>query len=374
MKKSILLIVFFVLLKNISLVAQSFSFNYDGLLRNYKVHLPPNYNPSLTFSMVINIHGYTSNAAEQELYTNFNVIADTANVIVVYPDGINNAWNSGWSTPYHSGINDVGFLSALIDTMLANFSINPCKVYSIGMSNGGFMSHMLACELEGKIAAIAGVTGMLADSVAFYCQSTRAVPIMQIQGDNDPVVNFNGSDYAYRSYNDMITWWSNHNGCISSPSNYSYPNINSADNSIAALSVWNNCNGNSEIYGLRIINGGHTWPGGSVDIPSNGNTNRDINASNEIWKFLRQFDCNSGVVGVEEVKNENSISIFPNPSSSIINFSKKVLKINVYNTSGIFYISYKNVDYIDVSLFKKGMYFLEITSLDKIIYKTVVVN
>ena len=373
MRRICYLLTFFVAFQNASF-GQNFSFTFESLTRNYKVYLPVNFNPFGTYSLVINMHGYTSTAAAQEAYTDFNVIADSANIIVVYPDGISNSWNSGWSTPYHSGVNDVGFISALIDTMLSNYPINSCKVYAIGMSNGGFMSHRLACELENKIAAIAGVTGMLADSVAFYCQTTRAVPIMQIQGNADPVVNFNGSAFAYRSFNDMITWWYNHNGCISTPTIFNYPNINLTDNSTAELSVYNNCNGNSKIYALKILNGGHTWPGGSVDISSYGNTNRDIHGSNEIWKFLRQFDCNSGVVGVEEKVVENSFVIYPNPSSSMINFNKKVLKINIYTTSGVLYKTIHNVESLDVSAIKKGMYFFEITSPQGIFYRNVVVN
>lgn len=373
MRRIFYLLTFFVAFQNASF-GQNFSFTFESLTRNYKVYLPVNFNPFGTYSLVINMHGYTSTAAAQEAYTDFNVIADSANIIVVYPDGISNSWNSGWSSPYHSGVNDVGFISALIDTMLLNYPINSCKVYAIGMSNGGFMSHRLACELENKIAAIAGVTGMLADSVAFYCQTTRTVPIMQIQGNNDPVVNFNGSAFAYRSYNDMITWWYNHNGCISSPTIFNYPNINLIDNSTAELSIFNNCNGNSKIYALKILNGGHTWPGGSVDIPSNGNTNRDIHGSNEIWKFLRQFDCNSGVVGVEEKVDENSFVIYPNPSSSMINFNKKALKINIYTTSGVLYKTIHNVESLDISAIKKGMYFFEITSLQGVFYRNVVVN
>ncbi|MBI2281187.1 MAG: T9SS type A sorting domain-containing protein [Bacteroidetes bacterium] len=373
MKRILYLFTLIILLQN-DVFGQNFSFNYDGLLRTYIVHLPPNYSPVSTYSLVLNLHGYTSSASAQEQYSNFNVVADTANVIVVYPDGVNNAWNSGWSSPYHSGVDDVGFLSALIDTMLSNYSINPCRVYSIGMSNGGFMSHRLACELENKIAAIAGITGMLADSVAFYCQTTRAVPIMQIQGNADPVVNFNGSAFAYRSYNDMITWWNNHNGCNTSPSIVNYPNLNLTDNSTAELSIYNQCDGNSKIYGLKILNGGHTWPGGSIDIPSNGNTNRDIHASSEIWKFLSQFDCNSGVVGVEEVINQKGIKVYPNPSSSCINFSKSVDKIRVINTLGVVLYEYHNPLFIQVSTWQKGMYILEITSKNQMEYQTILIN
>lgn len=363
------IIVFFVVIffQQSSTSAQVYSFNFDGVTRSYRVHLPPNYSSSNTYSMVLNLHGYTSTAVAQEAYSSFNVIADTANIIVVYPDGVSNAWNSGFNVPYFSGVNDVGFISALIDTMIQNYSINSCRVYAIGMSNGGYMSHRLACELENKIAAIAGVTGMLADSTAFYCQTNRAVPIMQIQGTADAVVSFSNFD-------NVINWWHNHNGCTNTAAVYNYPNISLIDNCTAELTIHNQCDGNTAIYAIKIMNGGHTWPGASIDIPSNGNTNRDIHGSNEIWKFLSQFDCNSGTVGVEESDKKNIVTVYPNPSSSKINFSKKIDKLKVYNSIGTLLNEYKSVSMIDIDGYKKGMYFFEITSLNIKEYKTVIIN
>lgn len=354
--------------------AQVFSFNFDGITRSYRVYLPSTYHPLNSYSMIINLHGYTSTAAAQEAYTSFNVIADTANVVMVYPDGVSNAWNSGWSNPYYSGVKDVEFISALIDTMIQNYSINQCRVYAIGMSNGGFMSHRLACELEDKIAAIAGVTGMLADSVAYYCQTNRAVPIMQIQGNADAVVNFNGSPFAYRSFDNMINWWYNHNHCLNTEAVYNFPNSSLTDNCTAELTIHNQCDGNSAIYAIKIINGGHTWPGASVDIPSNGNTNRDISGSNEIWKFLRKFDCNSGTVGVEESKKESQFVVFPNPASTEVKFSKNIDYLRVYNSLGILQKEYYSTTSIDVTSYKKGMYFFEITSHLLKEYKVVIIN
>lgn len=361
----ILLVVFF--MQHATLKAQVFSFNFDGQTRSYKVRLPTGYNSSLTYSMILNLHGYTSTAAAQEAYTDFNVIADTAKIIMVYPDGVANAWNAGFNVPYFSGINDVGFISALIDTMIQNYSINSCRVYAIGMSNGGYMSHRLACELENKIAAIAGVTGMLADSTAFYCQTNRAVPVMQIQGTADAVVSFSNFD-------NVINWWHNHNGCTNTNAVYNYPNINLIDNCTAELTIHNQCDGNTEIYAIKIVNGGHTWPGATIDIPSNGPTNRDIHGSNEIWKFLRQFDCNSGIVGVEEVTKSKQVNVYPNPASSVINFTKKIDKLRVFSSLGVLLNEYKLVSRIEVSSYKKGMYIFEITSLGFVEYKTVIIN
>lgn len=371
--KIIVFVISIIVVKS-GLKAQVYSFSFDGLTRSYRVYLPSTYNSINNYSLILNLHGYTSTALAQEAYSNFNVIADTANIIMVYPDGVANAWNSGWNNPYHSGVKDVEFISALIDTMIQNYSINSCRVYAIGMSNGGFMSHRLACELEHKVAAIAGVTGMLADSVAFYCQTSRAVPIMQIQGNADGVVNFNGSPFAYQSFDNMINWWYNHNNCLNSELVYNYPNTSLIDNCTAQLTIHNQCDGNSAIYAVKIINGGHTWPGASVDIPSNGNTNRDLNGSNEIWKFLRQFDCNSGTVGVEDLKKENSLIVYPNPATILVNFNKKLDAVRVFNSQGTLVKEYFFTSSINVSEYKKGMYFFEITSLNYKEYQTVIIN
>jgi len=368
----ILLVVFF--MQQTTLKAQVFSFSFDGQTRSYKVRLPVGYNSSLTYSMILNLHGYTSTAAAQEAYTDFNVIADTAKIIMVYPDGVANAWNAGWSNPYNSGVNDVGFISALIDTMIQNYSINSCRVYAIGMSNGGFMSHRLACELENKIAAIVGVTGMLADSTAFYCQTNRAVPIMQIQGTADAVVPFNGTPFSNRSFDNMISWWYNHNGCSNTEVVFNYPNISLMDNCTAELTIHNQCDGNTAIYAVKIVNGGHTWPGASIDIPSNGNTNRDIHGSNEIWRFLRQFDCNSGTVGVDDSQKQSQVVVFPNPAFSEVRFNKKIDYLKVYNSLGVLINEYQSISAIDVMGYKKGMYFFEITSLNLKEFKTVLIN
>src|ERR1041385_5504790 len=129
---------------------QTYSFTFDGILRSYIVHLPTGFNPGNSYPLVVNMHGYSSNASQQELYTAMDAVADTAGFIVAYPDGIASSWNSYFNT---GGVNDVSFISALIDTMILNYNSDPQRVYACGMSNGGFMTHRLACELHFRIAA-----------------------------------------------------------------------------------------------------------------------------------------------------------------------------------------------------------------------------
>ena len=104
---------------------QTGSFTYGGATRDYRFYVPGSYNANTPTALVFNLHGYTSNAGQQEIYSGMNSVADTAGFIVVYPNGIGNAWNSGFTPPYNGGTDDVGFLSQLIDVMSAQYNIDP---------------------------------------------------------------------------------------------------------------------------------------------------------------------------------------------------------------------------------------------------------
>src|SRR5688500_15795516 len=117
MKKLYLLLSFALI--QIHAQSQTYTFTFGGISRSYILHLPVGYNPSNQYPLVINMHGYSSNAGQQQLYTAMDAVADTAGFIVIYPNGINSSWNSYYNT---GGVNDVGFISAIIDTMHLNFN------------------------------------------------------------------------------------------------------------------------------------------------------------------------------------------------------------------------------------------------------------
>jgi len=279
----------------LSAVAQNYSFIYDGLLRTYIVHLPPDYEEGTVYPMIINMHGLGSNALEQQLYSQFNNVADTAGIVMVYPNGINNQWNVSFDV----GVDDVGFISALIDTMSANYGIDLERVYSTGMSMGGFMSHRLACQLNDKIAAIGSVTGTLAYP---YCEPERSFPVLQIHGTDDPTV-------PYELVPITMAFWIGQNDCTDTTT-IELPDIDTTDQSTVTKSIYSPCNDDVEVI-LYTINGGeHTWPGAPIVI---GVTNYDIDASVEIWNFFSQYTL-PGALGI----NKNDLSqgkmlIYPQP-------------------------------------------------------------
>lgn len=358
MKKYFPFIIFLFSLESFS---QTYSFTHNSIVRSYIVHLPTGYNVSNQYPLVINMHGYTSNASQQEVYSQMDVVADTEKFIVVYPDGVNNAWNGGFGV--NSNIDDVGFLSALIDTMKNNFGIHPNKIFACGMSAGGFMSYRLACELNNKIAAIASVTGLMADSVRlFLCQNNCAVPVMDFHGTTDPIVNYNGAA-GYISADSTIKWWRAKDACPLTPVVTNIPDINTTDGCTATKYYYGLGNDSSEIIFFKITNGGHTWPGG-IPIPSFGNTNQDIKASGEIWNFFKKHSlkCVANAVNESSVIG-HKLLVYPNPTTGEFTVSglQFPVRVSIYNVIGekVYEFSKeKNVIHLPLGL-GNGIYFLK---------------
>lgn len=292
-----------------------------GIYRNYRLYIPAIYTGVTPRPLILNLHGYTSNASQQQLYSNFMPIADTANFLMVYPNGTFSSgqqyWNAGLSGTL---VNDIAFLSALIDSLDLTYNINLNRVYSTGMSNGGFMSHTLACELSNRITAIASVTGSIfTTQYGSYCHPTRPVPVMQIHGTSDPTVPYAGNiSQGMMPIDSVVKYWVTKNGCNPTPTFSNVPNINTADGCTAEHYQYNGGISGSTVELFKIIGGVHAWPG----FPYGGvGTNLDINASKEIWRFFNKYTL-SNLTGINE--NEaltKSLSIYPNPANSVLNFN-----------------------------------------------------
>lgn len=361
----------FLMLLSFCAHAQTYSFTHNSIVRSYIVHLPTGYTTSTQYPLVINMHGYTSTASQQQTYSQMDAVADTGKFIVVYPDGVNNAWNAGFGT--NPTIDDVGFLSALIDTLKVKFSINALKVYACGLSNGGFMSYRLACELQDKIAAIAPVAGLMSDSTRLFCQNTCPVPVMHFHGTSDAVVNYNGS-LGYVSADSVVKIWRIKDGCPQTPVTTSVADINPLDGCTVTKYVYGPGQNSSEVVFFKITSGGHTWPGG-FPIPSFGNTNQDIKASGEIWKFFKKhsLQCGANEVSEPAVKG-GQLSVFPNPSEGKFSFlfpfsTGSEISIAIYNVLGekvpqsFFYSSFLEGSVVLHPELQPGVYFLQVETL-----------
>ncbi len=155
---------------------------FDGRYRTYLLHLPSGYNGNDPLAMIIAMHGGFGSAANLQNQSQLSVKADASNFIVVYPEGVKSplkirTWNAGWCCGWASrtNVNDVGFISALIDTLIEKYAVDAKRVYATGMSNGGFMAYRLACELPDKIAATAPVAASMSMT---DCTPSRPVPVI----------------------------------------------------------------------------------------------------------------------------------------------------------------------------------------------------
>ncbi len=305
---------------------------HNEVEREYMLYVPDIYSGDEPVPLVFNLHGYGSNAFEQEFYGNFGPIADTANFILVHPEGLNDLGGGQfWNAFGVPGIDDVGFIETLIDTLSAEYNIDPQCVYSTGMSNGGFMSFELACSLSNRIAAVASVTGSMAETRLAVCDPEFARPVMQIHGTADPTVPYNGNG-TFASIPAVIDFWVALNECDETPQLSTIADSDPDDGTTTERFLYEDgINGNT-VEHFKVENGGHTWPGALINI---GVTSQDFNASEEIWRFFRQFKLDAPN-SVLDIAFQPELKIYPNPSGGevFVDCDARINQIQITDMTG----------------------------------------
>lgn len=272
----------------------------DGNARRFVVYLPSGYNNAGRMPLIFVIHGGSGTPEGMINIANFKTIADRDKVVLVYPAGIQNNWNDGRpTTPNQLGINDVSFFNQMCDYLVTNYSVDDTKIYATGISNGGFMSSRLGCELSNRIAAIAvDAATMEATTIAPNCNPGRPMPAMYIHGTSDPLVPFVGGQMTaggtaggtVLSHFQAIDKWVTSNNCSSTPTITDLPDI-SNDGTTIKQRVYSGGTNGSEVVSYVILNGGHTWPQGYQYLNEIiiGKTSQDMNACEVIWTFFKRF-------------------------------------------------------------------------------------
>jgi len=294
------------------------SITHDGIQRNYILYIPELYDGSSDVPLVLNFHGFGSNANEQMFYGDFRDIADTEGFLLVHPEGTTFIGNQFWNVGFpglSSTVDDVGFTEALIDELATLYAIDLDRVYATGMSNGGFMSFLLACQLSEKIAAVASVTGSVTQDTFDDCNAQHPIPVLQIHGTDDGVVLYNGNNLSI-PIADVISYWVDYNNCETTPTTTTLPDVDVSDGSTVEHSVYEDGDNGITTEHIKVIGGGHTWPGSVINTAG---TNQDIDASMEIWLFFSRYDIN-GPLSNDDFEN-NQVTIYPNPTQSKINLS-----------------------------------------------------
>ena len=258
---------------------------HKALERYYIIYVPESGVSEASMPVLFALHGYGSTAEIHKNYTNYQPLAETSKFIVIYPQGSyfqgtftsGNHWNVGsWTAG--STADDVDFINEVIDLVSKKESINQNRIYSSGMSNGGFMSYHLACNLSSRIAAIASVTGSMSKETLENCSPSHPTPILQIHGALDVTVPFNGdSTINMESIDNVFNYWTTYNSCDPIPSLIVTDYVDfSVD-----YQKYNNCLNSVKVELYKISSMGHTWP---------GKNNFGISATEEVWNFVSQFD------------------------------------------------------------------------------------
>lgn len=271
----------------------------DGLEREYILHLPKNYG-SENLPMVLAFHGGGGSAKQMKRFSKFNNMADKENFIVVYPNSVDKNWSDGRigeKLPMER--DDLKFISTLIDTLTAKYKIDPKRVFSTGISNGGFFSFWLAYKLSDKILAIAPVTANVPENLANDYKPLYPVSILLINGTDDPLVKYDGGSVGYGedgfgrgksvSTDKTIDIWTNNNSCTKNAIVEEMDNKDKKDGCTAIKFTYPSCGNNTDVILIKVEGGGHTWPGGSQYLPKIivGKVCGDFNATETIWEFFK---------------------------------------------------------------------------------------
>lgn len=339
------------------------SLEFDGLNRTFRLYVPNSYNPNEAAPLVINLHGYGSSSVEQEVYGDFRPVADTAGFLVVHPNGTPDNFNiMHWNTFGTSNVDDVGFLSALIDTLSTVYNIDAKRVFSTGMSNGGFMSFSLACLLSDRIAAIASVTGSMTLAQLNNCVPGRPVPVLQVHGTADGTVPYEGNP-LFVPVQTVLDFWVGHNNCATTPVITEVPDIDPNDGCTAEQYLYPYGDNGSVVEHYKVLGGGHSWPGAPININV---TNMDFSASEEIWRFFSQYDLDGLITGSDDLTSDGTgIHIGPNPSHGKVWIelnSQSKSSINLFNGQGLLIDAFvTDQNKLSLNLPMQGLYLIAIT-------------
>ena len=357
--------------------AQYIEFEHDGIDRQYIYYEPLDLNEQMP--LVIVMHGFGGDANDIRNYSEMNQFANQYGFAVCYPRGTNDSegyrfWNVGYAFHQNETVDDVGFLSELAGYLQLTHGLNPDYTFATGMSNGGDMCYMLACQAYDTFKAVAPVAGMILQDILDECDNSPPIPLFEIHGSQDSVTPISGDPNnndgwgAYPSIPFTIDYFSEKNECTLMVTE-TLPNTDTSDGSYVLSEKHLNGINNNEVWFYKVVGGGHDWPGAWG--------NMDINAGEEAWLFFQNHIDNT--LSLPNFKDlENTIRVFPNPTSNVINIETnnrlELFEVILYNTLGV-NLNLKSTDgFLDVTHLNTGIYLLSIKTSKGTITKQIVKN
>lgn len=196
--------------------------------RPYRTTVPSSYTDGTAVPLVVLLHGFSSNSAEEDAYLHFSLLAKERGFLLALPEGTLNVgdrrfWDATDACCNFLGrpVDDVGYLEAVIKDVKSSYSVDDRRVFVVGHSNGGFMAHRFACDRSAQVAAIVSLAGANWKDVD-RCQPTEAVSVLQLHGTSDSTILYGGGAVlpgfpSYPSAQATVEGWSAKNRCASGP-------------------------------------------------------------------------------------------------------------------------------------------------------------
>lgn len=285
--------------------AEEVSFDDDGTERSYLLTVPPEYDGIAPAPLVLDIHGFSSNAAQQSALTGMPQAAGERGYVVVTPQALEidvplttgsittTFWNIDPAAVREGfePVDDLGFLDALLDDVVETLCIDTSREFVTGMSNGAGMTMALICGDDTRFAAAAPVAGV---NLVGDCEPGKSIPLLTFHGDADPLIPYQGGlvvgqDYEVAGVEERVGELAIAAGCDPEPS---------AEQPFEDISTttWSGCGTSSDdetsydISLTTVLGGGHMWPG--ADLSAFDATETPEGQT----EFIEGFDF-SGVAG-----------------------------------------------------------------------------
>jgi polyhydroxybutyrate depolymerase len=269
-----------------SAISRTATLTFGGLQRTYRIYRPAALQRDAAVPLVLVLHGGFGTGIQAENTYHWDEAADAHGFVVLYPDGIARAWNAGacCGRPQQAQIDDVGFLTALVEKTMRDENVDPHRLYVTGISNGAMMSYRMACESSLALAAIGPVAGTLSKT----CDRTQPTSVLAIHGLADRNVPFDGGvgvgfDRSDRpSVPATIARWRTIDRCDP-------PQVRDATPVRYEISQ---CAEGRVVELVTIAGAGHQWPGSerppsaAVAILHLDQPSKAIDATALLWEFF----------------------------------------------------------------------------------------
>lgn len=256
--------------------------------REYFIHIPAQMK-GRPAPVVFALHGGASNSGLQMHYkVDFTPLADREGFVVVYPSG-ERGWNVGSKDSYivrnfTSTADDIGFFKTMFDALIEQKVADAKRLYIVGGSNGGMMTHRLACQFADRIAGAAVVVATLPKSaLELWPKPSRPLPMMLMLGTADPLVKFEGSAQTL-SAEETVTFWRKQNVCEGEPKHWDLADRDPNDGCRVHAQRWE---GKAPVVFYTMEGHGHGWPMQRDRQDGTGPKTRDISVPEEAWNFFQ---------------------------------------------------------------------------------------